>query len=80
MSNIFFDNGRGIVNGVVEEILNRNNFKVFHGSPYHPQSHGQIERFNRKLKSRLICSRLDKKFCWINHVHRLVFDYNNMQH
>ena len=38
----------------VRQILNLENIKHVHGRPYHPQSQGMVENFNRYIKKYLI--------------------------
>ncbi|KAG0442635.1 Pro-Pol polyprotein [Dictyocoela muelleri] len=74
------DNGREFVNSKVTEILKKFNIRSVHGMPYHPQSQGQVERFNRTLKERLRKSMPIGCFNWINHIDKVVFLYNNTNH
>ncbi|KAG0433365.1 Pro-Pol polyprotein, partial [Dictyocoela muelleri] len=74
------DNGGEFINNNVNEILEKFNIKSIHGRPYHPQSQGQIERFNRTLKSRLRRCLDFGIFNWVQFLERVVFEYNNLSH
>jgi len=52
-NSIHTDNGREFRNKIFEEYCNLNNIKIIHGRPYHPQSQGCVESYNKKIKSLL---------------------------
>ena len=35
----------------MEEYCNNNEIKIIRGRPYHPQSYGIVESFNKEIKS-----------------------------
>ncbi|KAG0432006.1 Pro-Pol polyprotein [Dictyocoela muelleri] len=74
------DNGGEFENERVKSICRQFGVKLIHGRPYHPQSQGQIERFNRTIKERLrkTLSNDDKK--WTDILNRIVYFYNNNVH
>ncbi|KAG0427963.1 Pro-Pol polyprotein [Dictyocoela muelleri] len=74
------DNGGEFVNNQVDNILEQFNIESIHGRPYHPQSQGQIERFNRTIKSRLRKSFQLNEFNWIKKIDKIVYFYNNSFH
>ncbi|KAG0442753.1 Pro-Pol polyprotein [Dictyocoela muelleri] len=74
------DNGTEFVNTKVNEILTRFNVSSVHGMPYHPQSQGQVEGFNRTIKERLRKSMPIGSFNWIDYLDNVVFYYNNTKH
>ncbi|KAG0429948.1 Pro-Pol polyprotein [Dictyocoela muelleri] len=74
------DNGTEFVNSAVHAILEKFNIASVRGMPYHPQSQGQIERFNRTIKERLRKVLDDGRFDWISHIDNVVFHYNNTKH
>ena len=45
------DNGSEFVNRFVKHVCAKYNVKIAHGRPYHPQSQGQIENLNRRVKN-----------------------------
>lgn len=68
------DNGTEF-KGHVDDILKK--FNVLHIRGRHPQSQGQIERFNQTLKrslSKLLATEKDK--CWLIHLEKAVYAYN----
>lgn len=44
------DNGSGFISGVLAEYLGYQGIRHIFGKPYHPQTQGKVERFNRRLK------------------------------
>ena len=44
------DNKKEFVNQKVENYLSKNNIKFIHRRPYHPQSQGSDEAFNKYIK------------------------------
>lgn len=74
------DNGKEFINRNVHEILNYYTIKRVTGRPYHPQSQGQIERFNRTLKSRLRKSMQTGNFNYLKQLNKIVYNYNNSPH
>ena len=44
------DNGKEFANSLLSEYCINNNIKLIHGRPYHPQSQGVIESFNKEVK------------------------------
>ena len=66
------DNEKEFVNQEVENYLSKNNIKFIHGRPYHPQSQGSVEAFNKNIQNALINARITikinlilKKYCKI---------------
>ena len=45
------DNGSEFVNAVVKDVCNRFDVRMKQGRPYHPQSQGQVENLNRRVKN-----------------------------
>lgn len=73
------DNGREFHNHHVSAVLGEMNIPHVSGRPYHPQSQGQIERFNRTIKKRLK-SLAGLTHRWIDHLDRVISNYNNCVH
>ncbi|KAF7703835.1 Gag-Pol polyprotein [Cucumispora dikerogammari] len=67
-------------NAVQEYIANRMQTKSVHRAPYRPQSFGQIERFNRTLKSRIRRFLGPKNRNWVFALDDIVFQYNIDKH
>ena len=51
------DNRKEFVNQKVENYLSKNNIKFIHGRPYHPQSQGSVEAFNKYNQNALISAK-----------------------
>lgn len=50
---LFTDNGPGFTSGMMAEYLDHHGIRHIFSTPYHPQSRGKIERFNRRIKEHL---------------------------
>lgn len=73
------DNGREFVNSNVQNVLSQTNSRHVTGRPYHPQSQGQVERFNRTIKTRIHSLMIESEE-WTNSISRIVFNYNSCKH
>ena len=73
------DNGTEFVNEIIKELANQFNIKWKFSSPYHPQTNGIIERFNRTM-----CSVL-QKYCiafeneWDQYISAALFAYRTLR-
>jgi putative transposase len=47
------DNGAGFSANILSEYLGGHKIRHIFGRPYHPQTQGKVERFNRRIKERL---------------------------
>ena len=47
---IHTDNGKEFCNRLLEVLCESNDIKIIHGRPYHPQSKGAVESYNKELK------------------------------
>ncbi|KAG0433205.1 Gag-Pol polyprotein [Dictyocoela muelleri] len=65
------DNGVEFVHNQVDNNLEQFNNESINSRPYYPQSQGQIERFNRTIKSRLRKSFQLNEFNWIEKLIKL---------
>ncbi|KAG0440580.1 Pol polyprotein [Dictyocoela muelleri] len=79
-SNLHTDNGREFCNKEVEILCERFGINIIHGRPRHPQSQGQIERFNRTFKERLRMSMGKDSVDWISKYKEVLYQYNNTIH
>ena len=50
---LHLDNSKEFTAEVVQQLCHAMNIKVIHGSPYHPQTQGQVESFNKNVKATL---------------------------
>lgn len=46
------DNGSGFIGDVLNDYLRMNGIRHIYGKPYHPQTQGKVERFNRTIKQK----------------------------
>ena len=79
---VLTDNGTEFVAKEVESVFRQHNVKHVTGAVYHPQTQGQVERFNRTLKRKLATyrSKSASKKEWSQFLEDVVFDYNNTTH
>jgi len=79
---IHSDNGKEFCNNIFDDYCNTNNIKVIRGRPYHPQSQGIVESFNKEIKKLLENNYLEnpKKFSLENALPDIVEIYNNNIH
>ena len=77
---LFIDNGSGFCSNVVAGYLSNHNIRHIFSTPYHPQSRGKIERWNRTIKETLClmvyCSPDELKKA----IDEAVKEYNNRPH
>ncbi len=50
---LFTDNGAGFTSDIMAKYLSMHGLRHIFNKPYHPQSRGKIERFNRSIKEKL---------------------------
>jgi transposase InsO family protein len=79
------DNGKEFKNTLMDELCNRHNILFLHGRPRHPQTQGQIERFNqtltRYISKHLLCSEEGNgNKNWLAHLDKITYDYNLAVH
>ncbi|KAF9760948.1 Transposon Tf2-8 polyprotein, partial [Nosema granulosis] len=84
--NIQCDNGKEFSNSLIKEFCENYKINLIHGRPRHPQSQGQVERFNqtltRYLSTHLFESENEEKdvIKWINLLSRVTYQYNTAVH
>lgn len=71
------DQGRQFEAVVITEICKLLHIEKRRTTPYHPQSDGLVERFNRTLGDMLATA---VKFQWEEHVSKVVMAYNTSKH
>ncbi|KAF9761966.1 Transposon Tf2-11 polyprotein [Nosema granulosis] len=80
--NIQCDNGKEFSNSLIKEFCEKFKINLIHGRPRHPQSQGQVERFNqsltRYLSTHLFESENKEKdvIKWIELLYRVTYQYN----
>ncbi len=75
------DNGKEFSNDQMTALCEELEVKQIYGSPYNPQSQGQVERFNRTLKNFIFRQfTLYKTTVWVDALKTFVDQYNNTIH
>ena len=76
------DNGKEFDNELIKGYLNSHKIKYIKGSPYHPQSQGSVESFNKYIQIFLVKSKdhLKDKFDLENSVYDFLLYYNKKKH
>ncbi|KAF7694702.1 Gag-Pol polyprotein [Cucumispora dikerogammari] len=68
------DNGEEFTSNVVQEYIEQKmSARIIHRAPYHSQSQGQIKRFNRTLKSRIIKFLGPQSKNWVSILDNIVY-------
>ena len=60
-NSIHTDNGKEFCNKLIEDYCKENNINIIHGRPYHPQSQGVVESYNKEIKRLLELKYLEQK-------------------
>ena len=74
------DQGRQFESEVIAEMCKLLGVAKTRTTPYHPQSDGLVERFNRTLLSMLATAARERLFEWEDHLRRLCMAYNSSVH
>ena len=74
------DQGRNFESAVIAEACKLLGIDKTRTTPYHPQSDGLVERFNRTLLDMLAMAVSERPFEWEQHLRRLCFAYNTSIH
>lgn len=74
------DQGRNFESAIVTETCRLLGIEKSRTTPYHPQSDGLVERFNRTLLDMLATAVQDRPFEWEQHLRRLCYAYNTSVH
>jgi transposase InsO family protein len=74
------DQGRNFESTIIAEVCKLLGVKKSRTTPYHPQSDGLVERFNRTLLDMLATAVRDRPFEWEMHLRRLCLAYNTSIH
>ena len=70
---IHSDQEANLISNLMAAVCERLGIKQTHTSAYHPQGNGQVERFNRTLKSMLVMVVNDHQTDWDTHLPRILF-------
>ena len=74
------DQGRQFESELIREICRILRITKSRTTPYHPQSDGLVERFNRTLKHMLATTLRDHPFDWENRLRKVCMAYNTSVH
>ncbi|KRH92404.1 transposable element [Pseudoloma neurophilia] len=74
------DNGTEFIAHQIEEVFKNRKILKICSRPRHPQSNGQIERFNQTLTRFFSKNLHQQEKCWITILKKTVMDYNNTIH
>ena len=74
------DQGRNFESDVIAEVCKLLGVTKTRTTPYHPQSDGLVERFNRTLLDMLATAAREKPFDWESQLRRLCLAYNSSVH
>ena len=74
------DQGRQFESGVLQEVCRLLKIYKSRTTPYHPQSDGLVERFNRTLISMLATTVHDNPTDWESHLKKVCMAYNTSVH
>ena len=77
---LHLDQGRNFESAVISEVCKLLGVRMSRTTPYHPQSDGLVERFNRTLLDMLATAVYDRPFEWEQHLPRLCHAYNTSIH
>ena len=73
------DNGREFNNQLLKNLCIEFNILLVFGRVRHPQSQGQVERFNQTLKRRLTKA-AGEELGWLSQIDEVVYQYNLTEH
>ena len=80
LQEIISDNGSAFISQMVESMLENHQIKHRLISPYHPQSNGLVERFNRTLCKSLAKFVQLQEQDWNKFIPSVLFAYQTMKH
>ena len=71
------DQGHQFESKLIAEVCHLLNIQKTRTTPYHPQSDGLVERFNRTLLDMLSTCTKDHPFDWEHHIRKVCMAYNS---
>ncbi|GET55706.1 putative integrase core domain protein [Rhizophagus irregularis DAOM 181602=DAOM 197198] len=74
---ILSDQGTHFRNQIIEKLMEKFQIKHLFSTPYHPQTNGLVERFNRTLSESLAKLSTDHIDNWDNYIAPILFAYQN---
>ena len=80
LNTLLSDNGPQFAASLFESVCASRGIRHAFTSTYHPQTNGQIERFNRTMLAGLRIFTMDNVKTWAEHVGALTYSYNTTVH
>ena len=77
---ILTDNGTHFTSSLMESLLKRLGITHLYCTPYHPQTNGQIERFNSTMDSKIASLSNQSRSDWDDQLPFVTFNYNTTVH
>ncbi|CAF1339609.1 unnamed protein product [Didymodactylos carnosus] len=77
---ILTDNGTHFTANIMAKLLKKLGITHLLCTPYHPQSNGQIERYNSTMDAKIAALSNDRKNDWDEHLPFVTFNYNASIH
>lgn len=74
------DQGKQFESNLISSICKLSQLKKLPTTPYHTQSDGLVERFNRTLTNILASTAKEHPFKWESHLKKVCFAYNTSVH
>jgi transposase InsO family protein len=77
---ILTDNGTHFTSSLTNELIKEIGATHLYSTPYHPQSNGQIERFNSTMDAKIAALSNSRKTNWDDQLSLVTFNYNTSTH
>ena len=77
---ILTDRGSNFLSQEVSKYLKQNGIQKVNTTPYHPQSNGSVERFNRTIETKLRMLNNNQQKQWNEYIPEMVRQYNATTH
>ena len=77
---ILTDNGTHFTSNMMNQLFNRLGIVHLYSTPYHPQTNGQIERFNSTMDSKIASLSNSSRSDWDDQLPYVIFNYNTSSH
>ncbi|CAF1076963.1 unnamed protein product [Didymodactylos carnosus] len=77
---ILTDNGSHFTANMMQELFKQIGVTHIYSTPYHPQTNGQIERFNSTMDAKIATLCNDNKTDWDDQLPFVIFNYNTSIH
>ncbi|CAF3195327.1 unnamed protein product [Rotaria socialis] len=74
------DNGTHFISTMMEQLLQRRRITHLYSTPYHPQTNGQIERFNGATDAKIVALSNQHRSDWNDQLPFAIFNYNTTSH